>query len=262
MSTTVRTRVVRWSGDEEPSEVTDEVAAEEPLEIRIVGDPVSVTMRTPGHDLELVAGLLLSENLIRLDERPMLRHEHPNVVNVAQWEGDEKRLLAVRRTIPVSTSCGLCGKSSIESVHQHFAPLEDDVKVDRGSLQRMHGALAAAQPAFERTGGVHAAALFSSAGALVVAREDVGRHNAVDKVIGHALLTGLLPLSGCTLFVSGRASFEIVQKALGARIPIVAAVSAASSLAVQLAAESGQTLIGFVRGDRCNVYAHPERVTA
>jgi FdhD protein len=262
VSATVRTRVTRWNGHGEPSELTDEIAAEEPLEIRIAGEPVSVTMRTPGHDLELVAGLLLSESLIGLDERPVLRHEHPNVVNVALWYGDDKRLAAIRRTLPVSTSCGLCGKSSIDSVHQHFPPLEDDVTVARSGFQRMVEALAAAQQAFERTGGVHAAALFDRDRKLLVAREDVGRHNAVDKAIGHALLAGLLPLAGATLFVSGRASFEIVQKALGARIPIVAAVSAPSSLAVQLAAESGQTVVGFVRGDRCNVYSHPERVTA
>jgi FdhD protein len=254
--------VVRWNGAREPSEQTDEVAAEEPLEIRIVGDPVSVTMRTPGHDVELVAGLLLSEKLIGLTDRPVLRHEHPNVVNVAQWEGDDLRLKAVRRTIPVSTACGLCGKSSIEWVHQQFLPVEDDCTVSRTVFGEMLRLLAAEQPAFRRTGGLHAAGVFDRTGALVAAREDVGRHNAVDKVIGYALLAGLLPLSGGTLFVSGRASFEIVQKALGARIPIVAAVSAPSSLAVDLAAQSGQTLVGFVRDDRCNVYTHPERVTA
>jgi FdhD protein len=262
VSDTVRTRVVRWNGRDEPAEVTDELAAEEPLEIRIAGEPVSVTMRTPGHDVELVAGLLLTEKLIPLGERPVLRHEHPNVVNVAQWHGDEKRLTAVRRTIPVSASCGLCGKSSIESVHQHFPPLDDDVTIARGAFQVMHRALASAQHGFDRTGGVHAAALFDRHGNLVVAREDIGRHNAVDKVIGHALLSGWLPFTGGTLFVSGRASFEIVQKALGARIPVIAAVSAASSLAVQLASESGQTLVGFVRDQRCNVYTHQERVIA
>jgi FdhD protein len=242
--------------------VTDELAAEEPLEIRIAGEPVSVTMRTPGHDVELVAGLLLTEKLIAIGDRPVLRHEHPNVVNVARWRGDEQRLQAVRRTVPVSASCGLCGKSSIEAVHQHFPPIEDDVTLARGMFERMLQALTDSQDGFGRTGGVHAAALFDRHGTMVVAREDIGRHNAVDKVIGHVLLTGALPFTGGTVFVSGRASFEIVQKALGARIPIIAAVSAPSSLAVQLAADSGQTLVGFVRDQRCNVYTHPERIIA
>jgi FdhD protein len=262
VSTTVRTRVVRWSGQGDPSEVTDEVAAEEPLEIRIAGEPVSVTMRTPGHDVELVAGLLLTEKLIAPGDRPVLRHEHPNVVNVARWQGDEQCLARVRHSVPVSASCGLCGKSSIEAVHQHFPPIDDDVTLARGMFGGMLEALTSSQDGFGRTGGVHAAGLFDRHGTLVVAREDIGRHNAVDKVIGHALLTGALPFTGGTLFVSGRASFEIVQKALGAGIPIIAAVSAPSSLAVQLAADSGQTLVGFVRDDRCNVYTHPERITA
>lgn len=260
MSATVRTRVVRWRGGEAPQECSDELATEAPLEIRIGGEPISVTMRTPGHDLELVCGMLLSESLIDGATRPLLRQEHPNVVNVAVANGDIRCVDAMRRSSVMSTSCGLCGKASIENVHQHFPPVEDDVLVSRRLFQAMIETLGTAQPTFARTGGLHAAALFNSAGSLVVAREDVGRHNAVDKAIGHALLRGLTPLAGCTLMVSGRASFEIVQKALGARIPIVAAVSAPSSLAVELAAASGQTLVGFVRGDRCNVYTHTERI--
>jgi FdhD protein len=252
---TYRSRIVRWNGDG-PVESSDEIAAEEPLEIRIGGEPVSVTMRTPGHDSELVAGLLLSESLITFAKPPLLRQEKPNVVNVAI----NRDPATARHASVVSASCGLCGKASIEAVHQHFPPVDDAVRISRGALLRMVDRLASAQDAFARTGGVHAAALFDANEALLVAREDIGRHNAVDKVIGHALLRGLLPLRGFTLVVSGRASFEIVQKALGARIPVIAAVSAPSSLAVQLADESEQTLAGFVRGDRCNIYTHAERI--
>jgi FdhD protein len=250
--------IVRWEEGADPVDFSDELAAEEPLEIRIGGKPVSVTMRTPGHDLELVAGMLLTENLIEPDAVPLLRHEHPNIVNAAISAGGER----MRRSSIMSTSCGLCGKASIEAVHQHFPPVHDDFTIPRVLLSRLLEGLEVAQPAFTRTGGLHAAAVFDSAGTPIVAREDIGRHNAVDKVIGNALLRGLLPLSGHILLVSGRASFEIVQKALGARIPIVAAVSAPSSLAVEFACASGQTLIGFLRRGRCNLYTHVERVTA
>ena len=252
---TVRTRIIRWTGGDATAS-GDELAAEEPLEIRIGGEPVSVTMRTPGHDTELVAGLLLSENLIRANERPLIRQEKPNIVNV----GITRDFSAARHASTVSASCGLCGKATIEALQQNFPPLHDDVHIPARMLVRMVDALAAAQDAFARTGGLHAAGLFDSSGNLLVAREDIGRHNAVDKAIGNALLRGLVPLRGCTLVVSGRASFEIVQKALGARIPVIAAVSAPSSLAVQLAEDSEQTLAGFFRGDRYNVYSHAERI--
>jgi FdhD protein len=209
--------------------------------------------------LELVAGLLLSEGLIRLGERPIIRHEHPNIVNVAHAL-DDSVLDRVQRTTITSASCGLCGKSTIEAVHQAFPPVEDDSMLHPAILGQMLARLETLQPAFERTGGVHAAAIFDMAGTLVAAAEDIGRHNAVDKAIGHAVLRGLTPLLGHLLLVSGRASFEIVQKALGARIPIVAAVSAPSNLAVQLADSSGQTLIGFLRKGRFNVYTHSHRV--
>ena len=252
-----RTSVVRWNGATEP----DQLAAEEPLEIRIGGEPISVTMRTPGHDLELVAGMLLTEGLMQPGLRPILRQDHPNTVNVAlSAVSDTSKLQSVRRASVIASSCGLCGKSSIESVHQNFEPVHDDATVSRDALQGMLRTFETAQPVFAKTGGVHAAAVFDSTGRLVVAMEDVGRHNAVDKVIGHAVLRGLLPLTAHILLVSGRASFEIVQKALGARIPIISAVSAPSSLAVDLAASSGQTLIGFLRENRCNIYTHPERV--
>ncbi|HYI94904.1 MAG TPA: formate dehydrogenase accessory sulfurtransferase FdhD, partial [Bryobacteraceae bacterium] len=160
------------------------------------------------------------------------------------------------------SSCGVCGKGSIESVLQHFDPIEeDDVTISRSILSTLAVSLERSQPEFERTGGVHAAGLFDRSGAPIVVREDIGRHNAVDKTIGYALLRKLLPLTGHTLLVSGRVSFDIVQKALGARIPIVAAVSAPSNLAVAFAEESGQTLAGFLRKDRFNVYTHPNRIT-
>ena len=252
-----RATVLRSNGVSE----TDQLAAEEPLEIRIGNEAMSVTMRTPGHDLELVAGLLLTEGLMQPGLRPLLRQDHPNTVNVAlSAVSDTSRLESVRRASVVTSSCGICGKSSIESVHQNFGPVHDDSTITRQALHIMLQAFEEAQPVFARTGGVHAAAIFHTGGRLIAAREDIGRHNAVDKVIGHALLRGLLPLSGHVLLVSGRASFEIVQKALGASIPIIAAVSAPSSLAVELAASSGQTLVGFLRDDRCNVYSHPERL--
>lgn len=252
---TKRSGVICWNGNG-ATVVTDHLAIEEPLEIRIGGQPVSVTMRTPGHDTELVVGMLLSERLIAAGDRPPVRHEEANVVNVALTA----RLETVMRSSVVSTSCGLCGKMSIAAVHQHFPPVEDDVRIPRSLFPAMLESLASEQPAFAKTGGLHAAAIFDRNGAMIVAREDVGRHNAVDKAIGHALLRGLAPLRGCTLLVSGRASFEIVQKALGAAIPVIAAVSAPSTLAVELALESDQTLIGFLRGNRCNIYTHPERI--
>jgi FdhD protein len=252
---TRRSAVVRWNGNG-PSEVADELAIEEPLEIRIGDQPVSVTMRTPGHDVELVVGMLLSERMIAATDRPLVRHQEANVVNVAL----SVRTDTIMRSSVTSTSCGLCGKMSIAAVHQHFPPVEDDVRISRTLFPAMLDALTASQQTFARTGGLHAAAVFNRNGELLVAREDVGRHNAVDKAIGYALLRGLVPLRGCTLLVSGRASFEIVQKALGAGIPVIAAVSAPSSLAVELADESEQTLVGFVRGDRCNVYTHTDRI--
>jgi len=259
-----RARILRWNGDAEPAELLDELAVEEPLEIRVGGETLGVTMRTPGEDIELVAGLLLSESLITPGIRPIIRQEHPNMVNVALTglACGRAGLKKLRRAWLTSTSCGLCGKASIEAVNQHFPPVEDEVTISRKLLPELVRHLENAQTAFARTGGVHGAAVFDGRGALVAAREDVGRHNAVDKVIGNALLRGLVPLTGHILLVSGRSSFEIVQKALGARIPIIAAVSAPSSLAVELASAGGQTLIGFLRADRCNVYTHSERITA
>jgi FdhD protein len=252
---TVRKRVTRWDG-ESCSEAPDELAAEEPLEICVGDQVVGVTMRTPGSDIELVAGFLLTEGLLQPGVVPPIRQDHPNRVTAAF----ECSLERAQRTMTISASCGVCGKASIETVHQHFPPLEDEGAITRAVVEKLTTRMRDEQHGFARTGGVHAAAIFTSTGETVVVREDIGRHNATDKAIGYALLRKLLPLHGHVLVVSGRASFEIVQKALAARIPIVAAVSAPSSLAVEFAEESGQTLAGFLRPGRFNVYTHPHRI--
>lgn len=241
----------------------DLVAVEEPLEIRVRGEAVAVTMRTPGHDAELAAGFLFTEGLVRRREEIVeIAHcqrggilHRDNILNVFLSTAASAKFQPPAARGPVNASCGLCGKTSIESVHQHFAPLEKTPPVFLSVLAELPARLAKAQPAFAKTGGLHAAGLFTLDGKLLAVREDIGRHNAVDKVIGRALLKRELPLSACILFVSGRTSFEILQKALAARIPIVASVSAPSSLAVEFARESRQTLVGFLRGRRMNIYA-------
>jgi len=253
--------VVRWSGGHsEPGK--DEVALEEPLEIQVDTRPVSVTMRTPGHDDELAAGFLVTEGIItsrkdviKITPDPRNRQ---NVIHVfLQNAPDLDRL---KRHVFVSSSCGLCGKASIENVHQHFKPVKGRLRISTDVLVGLPEKLRKAQEAFARSGGLHAAGIFSADGKLIVCREDIGRHNAVDKVVGYGLLHGLLPFKEHILVVSGRASFEIMQKALAARIPVVAAVSAPSSLAVDFASESGQTLVGFLRERRMNLYAGNHRV--
>jgi FdhD protein len=247
-------------------QTTDDLTIEEPLEIRVRGRAVSVTMRTPGHDEELAAGFLLTEGIVRaaadiLRIEPCPRDDSMgNRVNVILAPDVVVDFEKLTRHVFASSSCGLCGKATIESVRAIFPPVSSDVTVDVKTLARLPDLMRERQSTFARTGGLHAAALFTTAGELVVLREDVGRHNAVDKVIGHALTNALLPLDTHVLLVSGRASFEIVQKALAARLPIVAAVSAPSSLAVDFARENGQTLIGFLRGHRMNVYAGEHRV--
>ena len=248
---------------------TDVVATEEPLEIRVRGRSVAVTMRTPGHDMELAAGFLLTEGIIRaradvVEIAPCLQGGQPqNTLNVFLAPRVPVDFKKLTRHVFASSSCGLCGKASIESVHQHFQPVEsDDLKISAKLLAQLPDKMRAAQKTFARTGGLHAAAIFDAKGKLLFLREDVGRHNAVDKVIGAAFLKSKLPLADHVLLVSGRASFEIVQKALAARIPIVAAISAPSSLAVEFAEESGQTLVGFLRGEAMNLYAHVERISA
>lgn len=248
----------------------DRVAAEEPLEIRIGGKPLAVVMRTPGDDIELAAGFLKAETIIKdADDVDTIRHCHSgadpdyeNVVEVtlsAARRTEAQTLLAQRmaeRSTITSASCGVCGKRTIESLHADIGAFEATPKVDVEMIATLPGRLREAQKVFDATGGLHAAAVFDSDGTLLVVKEDVGRHNAVDKCVGHLLLREMLPLlSGATLMVSGRTSFEIVQKALVAGIPSVAAVSAPSSLAVELARASNMALFGFVRDGSLNAYA-------
>ena len=264
-ASTVSRHVLRWQVGSKAVRVKDALAAEEPLEIQVDTQSVVVAMRTPGHDEELAAGFLLSEGLITSRKQilkivPYLRNESGNVLDVFLAPGVTVDFASLKRNVYASSSCGLCGKASIESVHRHFKKLKSAMKVPVELLATLPDLLRREQAAFELTGGLHAAAIFNSRGGLLAVREDVGRHNAVDKVLGFALLNDALPLDRHILVVSGRASFEIMQKALAARIPIVAAVSAPSSLAVQFAVESRQTLVGFVRGDRLNIYSRPERI--
>lgn len=260
----VSAQVVRWrNGDVD--RVADTLAVEEPLEIRVDTRPVSVTMRTPGHDEELALGFLVGEGLVQArDEvaevRPYPRNADGNVVDVLLRPDVRVDFARLTRHVFASSSCGLCGKATIDAVHGRFPPVRSDLRLAPADLLLLPGRLRAAQETFDLTGGLHAAAVFASDGSLVCLREDVGRHNAVDKVIGHCLRHGPWPLAGHVLLVSGRASFELVQKALAARIPLLAAVSAPSSLAVEFARASGQTLVGFLRDGRFNVYTHPERL--
>ena len=246
----------------------DALAVEAPLEIRVRGRSVAVTMRTPGHDRELAAGFLLTERIIRqrkdLVEIATCRasQEPDNTLNVFLRSGVEVDFAALTRHVFASSSCGLCGKASIEAVKQHFPPVGSSSMVTAKVLARMPEQMRQAQKAFARTGGLHAAAIFDAKGKLLVLREDIGRHNAVDKVIGQGVLENKLPFDQHILLVSGRASFEILQKALAARISLVAAVSAPSSLAVEFARANGQTLVGFLRGATMNIYSRPERIIA
>ena len=257
--------VLRWSGGTAPARRRDELAAEEPLEIRVDTRPVSITMRTPGRDEELAAGFLLTEGLVKrrediLEIKPYPHNRENNVLNVFLSTDVKVNFAQLTRHVFASSSCGLCGKATIEAVHQHFKPVRSKLAVEPELVLSLPLRMRERQETFERTGGLHAAAVFDLKANLVALREDVGRHNAVDKVIGHGLLQTKLPFDEHILMVSGRASFEIMQKALAARIPIVCAVSAPSSLAVEFARASGQTLVGFLRGQSFNVYSHPQRV--
>jgi FdhD protein len=244
----------------------DVLAREEPLEIRVRGKSVAVTMRTPGLDRELAAGFLLTEGVLRkssdiIEIAPCRESDNPeNVVNVFLSPSVQVDFGRLTRHVFASSSCGVCGKGTIEAVHQQFEPIQSDVTVSPRTLAALPGKMRRAQKTFAATGGLHAAAIFDLRGKLLFSAEDVGRHNAVDKVIGWGLLSGRLPLREEILLVSGRASFEIMQKALAACIPVVAAVSAPSDLAVDFARESGQTLVGFLRGKTLNVYAGEERI--
>ena len=280
--------ITRWAGTE-PTQVEDELVVEEPLEIRIGQQSLIVVMRTPGHDFELAAGFLYTENLItRSDDIEIIAYcdeddieiiaycdeeatetqdgtlaSYQNIVNVQLTEElDLDAQAGWQRNFHANASCGLCGKMTIESVRQQVSPLNSRFSMNQAVLYQLNDQLRAAQSVFERTGGLHAAGLFSETGELLIVREDIGRHNAVDKVIGQALLADMVPLERHILMVSGRASFEIVQKALFARIPVIVAVSAASTLAVDLAQEGNLTLIGFMRGQRMAVYTCPERISS
>ncbi len=262
---TTRRQIVRWDSRAGSESAADELALEEPLEIQVDTRPVAVTMRTPGHDEELAAGFLLSEGLIskRSDIQALKaywRNSAGNVMGVFMAPHITLDFSRLTRHVFASSSCGLCGKAAIEAVHQHFQPIDTEASCPAEVLLRLPEKMRRLQQSFERTGGLHAAAIFDAEGRLLVLREDIGRHNAVDKVPGYGLLGGLLPFDRHILLVSGRSSFEIVQKALAARIPVVAAVSAPSSLAAEFAHANGQTLIGFLRGERMNVYAHPNRI--
>jgi len=262
------TQVSEWT-DGKLVRKDDYLAAEEPLEIRVGESPLSVTMRTPGHDLELAAGFLFTEGIVQLREQIIALEnssnddagKRGNVVRAALAAESMPDFDKMRRHFFAASSCGICGKASIDSVRSRLLSSPNpDFRIDPGLLVTLPEALRSAQDVFERTGGLHAAALFNARGELLVLREDIGRHNAVDKVIGWALLKDRVPLGKCVLLVSGRGGFEIIQKAIVAGIPVVASVSAPSSLAVQLARELRQTLIGFLRGKRFVIYAGEERV--
>lgn len=259
----------------------DEVAVEEPLEIRVAFSTpdgratrsLSITMRTPGDDEELAAGFLLGESIIGSRDDiaaieacgpPAPDSGNRNVVRVELGREVELDLGRLQRHFYTSSSCGVCGKASLDALHAAGAePLTDNhAAFSQDILAQVPHSLRAAQATFDRTGGLHAAAAFTPAGELIVTREDVGRHNAVDKVIGALLFEGRLPAQDLGLMVSGRASFELLQKALVAGMPLLAAVSAPSSLAVQLAREFDVTLVGFLRGDNFNIYAGAQRITA
>jgi FdhD protein len=268
---TVRRPVLRLTADGEQRR-PDALAAEEPLEIRVDGRPLAVTMRTPGHDVELAHGFLLTEGVIggltdvrtarycdSVDEDGRNTY---NVLDVTLAEGVPPPDTGVERNFYTTSSCGVCGKAALDAVRlrTRWSPAGDPCPIAPEVLATLPGALRERQRVFASTGGLHAAGLFTSDGSVLVVREDVGRHNAVDKALGWAVLAGRVPLAGCVLMVSGRASFELVQKAAMAGIPVLAAVSAPSSLAVDLAEEQGITLIGFLRGDSMNVYTGTSRV--
>jgi FdhD protein len=262
------TQVTEWdNGTTRRKE--DYLAAEEPLEIRIGEHPLSVTMRTPGDDRELAAGFLFTEGIVERRAQILSLEENAGE-NAANRANAVRATLApesitdfgkMRRHFFAASSCGICGKASIDAVRSRaLAPPSEGFRIDPEALVRMPDALRESQAVFGRTGGLHAAALLDATGQLLVLREDIGRHNAVDKVIGWALLEERVPLANAMLLVSGRGGFEIVQKAIVAGLPVVACVSAPSSLAVQLARELGQTLVGFLRGRRFVIYSGEQRI--
>jgi FdhD protein len=255
-------KIIRRKQDGHLEYLPDDLTIEEPLEICIGRKTLATTMRTPGHDEELAAGFLVSEAIVReREEIANISSDRDNRVIIDLKDGVKLKLHSTKRFGTISSSCGLCGKTSIDAIRQNFPPITSkEIRVDIETLLLLPEKLRNAQSDFARTGGIHAAGIFGVDGGLKIAREDIGRHNAMDKAIGRAFLDGSLPLDRYLLLVSGRASFEIVQKALAAGIPVVAAVSAPSTLAVSFARESNQTLIGFLRPPSFNIYAHMERV--
>ncbi len=262
---------IKWRAGASRRE-SDNLVVEEPLEMRLHGRRFTVTMRTPGHDQELAAGFLLAEGFVttRADIVEIRRvrgskgEPEPNVLDVILKVESSELSERLKRNFVVSSSCGVCGKTTIEALERRIARLDGDARIARATILGLPLLMRGAQEVFSATGGLHAAALFSlarpDAAPLIVLREDVGRHNAVDKVIGHALMNDLIPLHHAALMVSGRLSFEIVQKAAAAAIPILCAVSAPSSLAVDLAEDLGITLVGFLREGSFNIYTHSERI--
>jgi len=267
----MQVNIVHWQGDAQQGR-DEQVAVEEPFELRVHGRSLAVIMRTPGHDFELAMGFLFTEGVItHSDEVLTLEAAYDddglplaNVLAVAlrsQEQQDTTRPAAFERHFAVSASCGLCGKNSIADLITTTPPLAlDTLRFPATMLYELVARLRSEQAVFNHTGGLHAAGLFDEQGTLLLLREDIGRHNAVDKLIGHGLLHGMYPYRRHILLVSGRTSFEILQKALLARIPCVVAISAPSSLAVELAEKSGITLVGFLRDRSLNVYTHPERI--
>jgi FdhD protein len=283
---TIKThRALKWRAVSDGATLADEsLAVEEPLEIRLGGRRFTLTMRTPGHDRELAAGFLLAEGFINSAEelgdiRAVIDAKgqpEPNAIDIilrVPAAGLRERL---KRNFTISSSCGICGKTSIESIQRRIPPLSDTLRIPAAAIIQLPHLMRQSQQVFSTTGGLHAAALFSGVSPvaqqrgpkaedavdLCALREDVGRHNAVDKVIGYALINGWLPLRKYLMVVSGRLSFEIVQKAAAAGIPLLAAVSAPSSLAVELAGEIGMTLVGFLRDGGFNIYTRPERIAS
>lgn len=270
-----RRRIVRLRADGRSETRSDLLAVEEPLEIRVFGKSLAVTMRTPGHDVELAAGFLVSEGVLRTSDDfttaryctngdPSAENTY-NILDVTLAPGVPLPDPSLERSFYTTSSCGLCGKASIDAVRtvSSYSVSEDPLQIDADVLSSFPDVLRSAQAVFDKTGGLHAAALFDGmTGEMLVLREDVGRHNAVDKVVGWALLNRALPLTGVVLMVSGRASFELTQKALMAGIPMLAAVSAPSSLAVDLANDTGMTLVGFLRGQSMVIYSGAERIVS
>jgi FdhD protein len=261
-------RALKWHGGA-TSERDEKLAVEEPLEIRLAGRRFTLTMRTPGHDEELAAGFLFAEGFINnateLGEIRSVRGRKgapdPNAIDVILNVPADGLRARLKRNFVMSSSCGVCGKTSIDSIRRRVAPASDSAQVLPATLLSLPEKLRAGQRVFAATGGLHGAAIFSLDGTMLAIREDVGRHNAVDKVVGYALTNTMVPLSRHLMMVSGRLSFEIVQKAAAAGVPILAAVSAPSSLAVELAEEVGTTLVGFLRDGSFNIYTRPDRIS-